>query len=368
MAVPEREEVDAILGRWIERTHAFGATAGLRVPGAGDVFGAAGVDGRRPVTPMPTTGRFAIASVTKTFVTAVIMDLAGAGALDLDATIDSWLPSVPRSDLITVRMLLSHRSGIPDFANEQPEAFQELILADLERRFSPQDVIATSTRRAARFDPGTAYGYSNTNFQILGEIATSVTGVPIEQLIADRMAAPLDLDDSTLAGAASPEADEHHGWFSLDPAVGQTEDGSFDPSIPRDLDILEFPRTAFLSFIGAAGGMRSSLVDLLEWGDALYGGRVLGPDRTAAIVTPTSPPDEDGIAYGLGTMLVCPCDGAPRLVGHDGSLVGSRTLLVRSPSTGVVVAIHANVQEIALKDLIDLASDLAALTAAPGVH
>jgi CubicO group peptidase (beta-lactamase class C family) len=114
--------------------------------------------------------------------------------------------------------------------------------------------------------------------------------------------------------------------------------------------------------------MRSTILDLLTWGSALYGGDLLNPASRELLLAPTTQPgevddDDTSIRYGLGTMLICPCDGhQPRLVGHDGSIVGGRTLLVADPSTGIIIVIHANVQEIALHDLVALATRLDALT------
>jgi D-alanyl-D-alanine carboxypeptidase len=241
-------------------------------------------------------------------------------------------------------MLLSHRSGLADFARDRPDEYQAAMLADLAHNYTPRETIAMSTSLAAKFAPGDGYSYSNTNFQVLGEIAAEITHMPIGELIDQRLAQPIHLDSTSLADESAVEPDEHHGWFTLDAAIGDLEDNTFDPTIGRDLDILDFPRNAVATQIGAAGAMRSTIGDLLGWGTALYSGDLLQPDTLELLVAPTTQPgevddDDTSIRYGLGTMLVCPCEeDGPR---HDGSTVGGRTLLAANPRTGVVIVIHA---------------------------
>lgn len=134
--------------------------------------------------------------------------------------------------------------------------------------------------------------------------------------------------------------------------------------MPRDLDVLDFPHAALQTFSGGTGAMASSLGDLLAWGQALYSGRVLGPRLTERMLRFDN---HFGTAlYGLGAEGFCPCDegadpATPTLVGHDGSVVGSRTIVGYAPDTGVTVAVHANVEEIGTSALGRIAVGLAAL-------
>jgi D-alanyl-D-alanine carboxypeptidase len=358
-----RERVDV----WRADVHAFGVSAAIRVPGHDDVFVAAGVDDRHPDTPMPTTGVFSIASITKTFVAASVLQLVGEGRLALDDTVEQWLPGVPSASRITIAMLLGHTSGIADFSNDRPEEMIALIVEDLERRFTAEEALGYSTRLGPSSEPGDRFSYSNANYQALGIIASSVTGLPLDQLIADRLTGPLDLGHTSLDDGARVAPDAQHGWFTLDypgdPAAA-VEQGTFDPDVPRDLDVLDFPHTALQTFSGGAGGMTSSLDDLLDWGQALYSGQVLGPALTARMLRLDR--DYGTMLYGLGAEGFCPCDAATdpptaTLVGHDGSDIGSRTILGYAPDTGVTVAVHANVQEISSNALAGIAVGLATL-------
>lgn len=358
-----RERVD----EWRADVHAFGVSAGIRVPGHPDVLVGSGVDGRRPATPMPTTGTFSIASVTKTFVASLALQLVRHGRLALDDTIERWLPRVPGASRITIAMLLGHTSGIADFANDRPAEARDLLVADLRRRFTPEEALATSTRLGPVAAPGARFSYSNANYQALGIIVSRVTGVPLGDLIADRLARPLGLAHTALDDGSQVAADAQHGWFTLsypgDPEVDAAA-GRFDATVPRDLDYLDFPHAAVQTFAGGAGGMTSSLADLLDWGQALYAGRVLGPPLTRRMLR-FDHHSGPGL-YGLGAEGFCPCDESAdpptaTLVGHEGSGVGSRTIVAYAPATGVTVAVHANVEEISTSALARIAVALAGL-------
>jgi D-alanyl-D-alanine carboxypeptidase len=363
----DRAAAQALLDAWRERVLAFGANLGVRVPGQPDLLLASGADDRNPDTPMRTDGRFFIASITKTFVSALVLQLADEGVLSLDDPVERWLPSVvPRGDEITLRMLMMHRSGLADFLNDAGGAARGLFLNDLSRHFTPREVIGYSTALPPIGEPGAQYHYANANYQILGEVIAVAGGASLADLIGARLTSPLGLTQTSLDdGALAPG--ELHSWFTLDEAIGDLNAGTFDPKVPRDLDLQDFPRTALISFAGAAGGMRSTIGDLLAWGDALYGGRVLSAGSTALLTAVPAGTPQEAARYGLGVIGYNPrgdvSTGAPAFVGHDGDVVANRSLLVRTPA-GVVIAVHTNVEEVALPDLVALASDLVTLTEA----
>jgi D-alanyl-D-alanine carboxypeptidase len=361
----DRGEAQALLDAWREQVSAFGAIVGMRVPGQPDLLLASGVDDRNPDSPMPTDGRFFIASITKTFTGALVLLLADDGVLSLDDPVEHWLPGVvPRGDQITVRMLLSHTSGLADLLNDDPGTARSLFLADLTRKFTPREAIDYSTALPPVGPPGSQFHYANANYQILGEVVAAAGHAPLAEQIRTRLTEPLGLRQTSLDdGQLVPG--ELHSWFTLDEARGDPNAGTFDPTVPRDLDLQDFPRTALISFAGGAGGMRSTVSDLLAWADALYGGRVLSTASTELLTGVPGGTALRGARYGLGVIGFEPeggeATGAPAFVGHDGDTIGNRSLLVRT-SSGVDIAIHTNVEEVTLKDLVTLVDRLVALT------
>ena len=373
---PQAQAVDAAVAQelvdsWREEVHAFGVSAAVRVPGQRDVFVASGVDDRDPATPMPTTGVFGVASITKTFVAALVLQLIDEGRLTFDDTIERWLPGVPSASRITVEMLLNHTSGIADFANDRPDQMRDLLVSDLQRQFTPEEALAYSTALGPSAEPGAGFSYSNANYQALGIIASRVTDMALGDLIADRFSGPLGLAHTALDDGSRVTADAQHGWFTLDyPGDPEADvaNGTFDPTVPRDLDVLDFPHAALQTFAGGAGAITSSLDDLLAWGEALYSGRVLGPRLTQQMLRFDH--EFGPQLYGLGAEGFCPCNGSAdpptaTLVGHDGSGIGSRTILAYAADTGVTVAVHANVEEISTGSLARIAVALAGLARGP---
>ena len=118
--------------------------------------------------------RFRIGSVTKTFVAALVLLLVEDGKLRLDDTVESRLPGlIPSGEEITVRQLLSHTSGLPDYV-EDPR-----VLRDPGRRWRPRDLLALALADPARRSaPGGGFAYSSTNYVVLGLLAEAVGDAP----------------------------------------------------------------------------------------------------------------------------------------------------------------------------------------------
>jgi D-alanyl-D-alanine carboxypeptidase len=116
---------------------------------------------------MPTSGVFAIASITKTFMATLTLQLVDEERLALDDTIERWLPEMPNASRITVAMLLAHISGLADFTNDGTGQLRDLLLIDLDRRFGPEEALGYSTRLVPRSEPAAGFGYSNANYQAL---------------------------------------------------------------------------------------------------------------------------------------------------------------------------------------------------------
>ena len=133
------------------------------------VSGRADVAGRRPVTP---DSGFALASISKTFTAAVVLQLVDEGRLALDEPVAPRLPDYPLDRRITVRMLLDHTSGLPDFflSKRIDKALQSVP----DETWTPAQTWSYVPKR--RSVPGTVWSYSNTNYLLLGELVEAVTG------------------------------------------------------------------------------------------------------------------------------------------------------------------------------------------------
>jgi D-alanyl-D-alanine carboxypeptidase len=334
----EEIEVDeaalqAILDEWRTDWETYGATLSIRIPDHGDIHLASGIDDRDPDTPMPTDGTYAIGSITKTFVAAIVLQLVNEGRLSLDEPVEAWVPELPNAEEITVAMLLGHTAGLGDWYGPRPDASE----------ITPQEVLAKHLEQPPVGQPGEGFAYANAGYIALGLLIERELDQDLAAVIEDRFTAPLSLSDTLLSdGSTKPT---RHGWFSPD----NDPLGWFSPNDDPDrpIDLLDFLHEGFMTRVWAAGAMISSSEDMLDWGEALYSGDLLGADTTAAMLEmrPAFSPSEH---YGLGAMGWCldPNDCAPQeveLVGHGGAISGYKGLLGYHPESGLTLVVHANV-------------------------
>lgn len=135
--------------------------------------------------------RFVIASVTKLVIATVTISLVERGELELDSTIDRWLPRIPNAGRITIRMLLSHGSGLPEYFKD--EWLREQLHDDPLRHWSRREVIDAIARLGPAAEPGERFAYCNSNYLVLGEILEVCTGKSIGKLVEDYVSRPLRL-------------------------------------------------------------------------------------------------------------------------------------------------------------------------------
>ena len=133
------------------------------------------------------------ASITKTFVAATVLQLVADGRVDLDAPIETYLPGCIRgtgidANAITVRHLLRHQSGLPEYFDDDTPPPDEPVTAD--------PMLDMALAKPAQFTPGTAMKYTNTNYVIAGLLIESVTGRPATVEITWRIIMPLGLFDT----------------------------------------------------------------------------------------------------------------------------------------------------------------------------
>jgi D-alanyl-D-alanine carboxypeptidase len=286
---------------------------------------------RAAVGKIDQDARFRVASVTKTFVATLALQLR----LPLDATVSRWLPGLlPDGDRITVRDLLAHRSGLPDVADDPA------VLDGPRSTWSARRLIAAVARRPRTGRPGGAFGYSSTNYLILGLILERVTGRSVSALLAQRLFGPLGLTRTSYV--PGPLETPHVHGFSL-----PSHQGIVDPSAePRDLE------RHSARWAGASGDVVSSASDLMRFFRALLQGHVLPRDQLRKMETIRG-------RYGLGLAVYpTPCG---RAWGHTGNLNGVLTIAWNTRDGRRQVVLVAN--EYPLSTAADTALHRAAVTA-----
>lgn len=279
--------------------------------------------------------RVRIGSVTKTFTASLVLQLVAEGKVDLDAPIEQYLPGLLHgsdmdgSDMdgsgtdgsaITVRQLLQHRSGLPEFAGE-PGA-DEWIAANEDRTLTPSAAVAIALGKPAQFVPGTSFVYTNTNYIVLGMLVESVTGRSYADELQSRILDPLDLEDTYLpaAGERDIRGDHLTGYQDLD--GGLTDVSRTEPSIPW-----------------SAGAMVSTGTDLNTFWRALLDGQVVPAEQLAEMTTPqVGATEAEGLGYGMGVGATeLPC--GVTYTGHSGGIYGYYTLSGATPDRAFTVTL-----------------------------
>jgi D-alanyl-D-alanine carboxypeptidase len=256
--------------------------------------GASGPPRSGTTTPLSGSTPFAIASVTKTFTAAIVLQLVEEGRVNLDAAVNDYLPELAIARGVTVRQLLSHTSGIADLL----APMRNRLNAEPSRVWQPAEVLALLG--PSSFAPGTTWGYSNTNYVIAGMLVERVTGRPFADELGRRITGPLKLLGTGV------------------PARGR---------LPYLLGV------SWTSAFWTSAMLDSNAADLVRWGDALYGGAILRNDGLAQML------DFNEEGYGLGAEQY----RFSGLVGygHSGLLRGYTTLLVHIPDADLTVALLA---------------------------
>jgi CubicO group peptidase (beta-lactamase class C family) len=280
---------------------------------------------------MPET-QYPIASITKTFVAASVMQLRDAGALALDDPLDRHLQESPHGP--SLRRLLAHLGGL------QREVPGERVWETLA--FPTRDeLLARLGDVSVVLEPGLAWHYSNLAFVLLGEVVARRAGMPLGSWVRERLLDPVGLARTTW----EPEEPWARGYL-VHP---------FADSVMAE-PVTEKRATA------AAGGLWSTPSDLVRWGSFLVDPdpAVLAPSSAAQMRTlqTMAEPQRWTLGWGLGLMLYRV--GERILVGHDGGAIGGVSVLAIEPEERVGAAVVANttsgftVQRLAF-DLVDAA-------------
>ena len=210
-------KLQTAIDRMVKVLHYPALSAAVILPNGTSWSGPAGKADAASGTPATPDTAFAIASITKTFVAALVLELVQDGVLSLDDPIATWLPQLagdPRfaANRVTVRQLLDDTSGIADCM----EAWSEAALKDPTRRWTPDAVIAFVGDPT--FAPGTRWAYSNTNYILAGIIIERASGATVASSLRRRILDPLELAGTVLQQQEQPTGLIAHGDRNRSPA------------------------------------------------------------------------------------------------------------------------------------------------------
>ena len=274
---------------------------------------------------MQANTSFRIGSVTKTFTAALVLELAQRGALRLDDPVERWLPGrVPNGGAITLRQLLNHTSGLYDYS-------ADARLADAMYRrpvpWLPLSLVAVGTSHPPLFAPGTGWGYSNTNYVLLGLVVQAAARTSIRNQLERRILQPLRLRRTSLPRTPALPAPFARGYL-LPGAVGARA------GLPRT-DVTGVG----VAWAWTAGGVASTAGDVARFYNALLRGRVVRPLMLGEMKRPVTI-DGNGNGYGLGLSLSRVGCGVSW--GHNGSVAGYTSYVMNTPTADRQVVVLVN--------------------------
>ncbi len=280
---------------------------------AGEVLYQQGFGEADSATGEPNTfqTRFRLGLLTEPFTATAILQLRDQGLLQLDDTIERFLPEFPRANRITIRDLLVHRSGLPNYTDgpyfHEWKANYHSTSAMLERL----------GKLRLLFAPGTDTLPSNSNYYLLGAIIERITGDSYGDYMAAHVFEPAGMTQSTFGDA----------WETGEQALG---------NVWNDDEKLEAPGHIDMSTFGAAGGLVASPADLVAWDRSMRAGELLDPDSFDEMTVPTA----DGYGYG---WLVTRAYGQ-ELLSFPGAIDGYSGSILRFSEDGTMVVVLANTE------------------------
>ena len=321
-------QIDAIFAP-LKSTNAPGATV-LVVHDGQSVFRRGyGVTDLRTMHPIDSSTNFRLASFTKQFTAMCIMLLVHDGKLRYDDHLTDIFPEFPAyGKPITVRNLLNHTSGLPDYEDILQEQYPNTPDEKIPQILDAGVLKLLEQQSAGKFPPGSKWEYSNSGYAVLAMIVEKVSGKPFGEFLRERIFVRLKMQN-TLAYQKGKNEVPHR-------AYGHTKDkGTW-----RETD------QSSTSAVLGDGGIYSSIDDLAKWDRALREHTLLSEAEMQPALTPVQPaggpPELDGhaVAYGFGWFLD-PYRGHARMW-HYGETVGFRTAIERFPADKLTIIVLAN--------------------------
>lgn len=287
----------------------------------------------KPRRPMRFEDRIRVASITKSFVATVVLQLVDEGDLRLDDTVEQRLPGLLRlGPQITVGQLLNHTSGFAsgDDSFPESEALYRQHIADPEHFEVPvREMIALADGRPLHFEPGTNYHYTNSGYDVLGLIIEGATGGSLEAALTQRIFEPLNLRHTSFEPAPLQSGRGLAHGYAIEGSDLAASSGP-PPDVTR----------SGLFGRWASAGIVSNVEDVATFYGALLGGRLL-PRRLLDEMQRTVPTDSPFVRAGFGIFRYeLECGGYAW--GNGGSTHGYSAIALTSRDGTRTVAVGAN--------------------------
>ncbi|MEV6379892.1 serine hydrolase domain-containing protein [Streptomyces sp. NPDC051773] len=284
---------------------------------------AEGVADRSTKRALGTGDRIRVGSVTKTFTAVVLLQLVDEGKIKLDTSVNTYLPGLLPDKKITVRHVLSHRSGLYDYANTLFSPSVAGFEKVRNKVFTYRQLMDLSLAEPLTNKPGASYAYSNANFVVAGMLIEKLTKKPVATAYQDRIIKPLKLADTFYVHPKNTIPGKHARGYMTADSSGKKIDSTLQTT----------------SWAQSAGGLVSGAKDLNTFMSALVQGKLTSAARLKEMLKWT--PVNSTQAYGLGLRrrdLSC----GVSVYGHTGTVQGYYTWAFTSKNGKRSVTSFAN--------------------------
>jgi len=313
--------IDGVVNDFLASSGTPGAIVGLWIPERGTLVKTYGVSDVESGMAPTDADTFRIASITKTFVATLLLQLVDEGSIALDTPLSEFDFGFPKSETATLAQLLGMTSGI--FSYTEDEGFVTEYIANPMMPFTPLEALEIARKHEPYFAPGEGIHYSDTNTVIAGLIAEQLTRQSLPDLLAERIFTK-ELLQSTSFAVNDPTMPDPHLTGYTPPAGDKpmTDATESNPDVGW-----------------AAGAMISNLNDLSVWAEVLATGTLLSPETQAARMQVVPMAEGSPVHYGLGTMELF------GFYGHNGGIAGYSTIMLYDPNDGTTIVVATNLSD-----------------------
>ena len=341
----QNDQVNPIVG---------GLSAAIKVDGLAMWQGVTGyaarnVDGQNNLlpggTPFTTSTLSRIFSVTKSFLSPLVLGLAKEGVFSLEDPVSKYVPlnliNPGLNGGVTIRQLLAHESGYSDFEYDEMD-FQIAVAFQPTHIWTPFEVLYFVHQVA---QPGTVRHYSSTNYITLGAIIEAVTQKPVDQFFRERFFTPLSLNSMYFEvreqqPVGTVLASPHENISPFNPIFQFSGQPTFPDAYTN---ISRFPFIGIASAAYSGGAIVSNAADVAEWGNALFNARATTRDILDTMLNSlSSTPDAQGDYLGYGIWRSSRMSTTTIFLGHDGNAPGYRSVMYYQPDRKMTIAVLMN--------------------------
>ncbi len=288
-------------------------------------------------TPITAESAFRLASVSKQFTAMAVMVLAEDDSLSYDDPVSRYLPALVPYDGVTIRQMLTHTSGLPEYYD---------VIDSSVGMPSNADALALLGKIAEpAFAPGERYEYSNPAYDMLAPLVESASGKDFATFMRERVFSPAGMQGSFIFDHTEPAIPHRVTGYEPDGAGFKLND--YDP----------------LNHIVGSGGMYATLDDFFKWDQALYTESLVSRAALDEAFTPARLNNGELTDYGFGWRIED--YKGQRRIRHGGSWVGFRTHIARHPDIGLSIVILSNRADFDPESYVDPITELYFPVASP---